>query len=1056
MAVPTVQMQATNKKNCAERRAHFHVKAMENACYGHGSETGSRNALTGLMKTCEKSLREAISQKIGQSDAGCKCTAGEMPDLKGKCRAVNVSIVSTPDPDPPCGSDKWDGFSENDKRNFLGLKLSSLGNFPKCVAALENGKVLIRMACGNAPCDLNILNDRLVKNANASILGIPALDAAFTKSRLSFEEAKQCEDEKLNDCHENAKCLANGLSYSCTCKDGTNDTMPERPGRFCFGIPDEDNCVLLFDVCLIFWIFCLIGALFLIPLLYMCCTGIVKKWKKRKRGKVSPNVAFNTKPTVITLDNFEQTNTARLLRQALGPRASGVIASGKALQNMQLKGILKPSENGYFFEDDHELEAMTQPATVASTAIPSPVDTSPHPTEPPTARSASAPPNKDQPLDDDRKSLHQSSSSPRLAEIAGSPPLMRSHSVQPRVGSAQSAGAVAAGAAAVVATALGKSQAQTAPASPVFSIRSLQVPATSKTAPPTPQVKEEPPSFAPLALSNSLADLQTRELIQSPAPSVVSKASRHGQPTIWETYRVLGDQYAKPESARPDSSDSLDKLIKDRYPTPPQPEVVPQAAPIVEPIGAPSSPAPPLIKKQQSQAEKLAEMLGVEVSPSTEETTSKEEGAPVEQVERPTKLPEPEDDEAALIELSEHGGKILIPLEKSKHEVVEMEQTKEDSDKSSIKSDASSEAAKKGPTFTKKRVDELKKERTKLPVKKDLFIPKGLPQRRFDTSRSRLPQPSVSIYQRRPLLRESSTDEGSDMEVAIKQFEDAVQTGGFGYQSRRRAHRRSPERQLSSISEKSGEIADAALETPMDYTLSAPTTTRDSFYLQAPAYRRSPLARRAHLLASEGPSSDPDIPPEMTPTSTRSRRSRSPHRSPERVEPRRDLRIERARVKPIKMPPRPEIAPPSQPRETSALGFLPAADEGRSEVRARHESRGLSQPSTSSGPLHGILVKRERRPRGVVSARECGAACRWCQHDENSDSSAYYMPGIRSRKDPGFYSARARSGSPGQAKTAHSTSSLRGSHTDLSPYFSPVRDSRKPHKEGLWWGHPHA
>ncbi|CAJ0941052.1 unnamed protein product, partial [Mesorhabditis belari] len=908
---------------------------------------------------CEKAFKEEVEEGVKNEEVLCKCPPGQMADAQGKCNDSSISTVIVNKMNPPCNASTWDRFDQTNLGQFISLKLKRLENVSGvCVVeAIPDGQALVRIIC-QPWCNLELVNLALLKEANIS---------------TPFDS-------------EN----------SCTCKEGTNDTEPTRAGRNCWGIPDEDNCILLFNVCLVFWALCLIGAVFLLPLLYMCFSGLLKRWRKRKR-KISPNVAFNTKPTVITIDNFEQTNTARLLRQTLGPRAAGVLASGRALQNMQLKSILKPSDSGIIplsaMEDvETEIEPNTQPPTGASTTLPSPADNSPQATEPPSARASSAPPPKEEPaIEEERRSLPKSGSSPRLAELASSPPLMRSQSVvHQRVGSAQSAGAVVAGA--VVATAVAKAQAQTAPASPVFSIR---VPAASKTAPPTPKMKEDPPSFPPLSLSSSMIDLQRQDLISSPAPSLASRASRHGQPTIWETYRVLGDQYAKPESARPESSDSLDKLIKDRYPTPPEEDLLKTVTEeIVEPIAAlPSSSLP---QAATSQAEKLAEMLGVSVSEGAEAVVNKEDELSTAQVEAtpPTTEPKIDElatqeetsvDEAALLALSAQGGVIG------------------------------------GPTFTRKRLEELRKERSRLPIKKEIFIPKGIPHRKpaftMTSTRSQLPQISSNLNEiysqrqpRRVLYQETSTDEGSDMETL-----------------------RSP-----------------------NFPISAPTTMRETKFMHPSTLLKSPLSkRRTQLRAPQGYSSDVDIPMD---SNRSSQNQLSSKKSSKRLvdPPEIRKRGDRSRIKPIKMPPNLAIKVTHE-KEVSNPHFLPStiSKENREmepeKERSMHSLSTHFRETTTTKPLHGILInKRKHRNGGTVSARECSTGCQWCHHGE-SDSSAYFMPGMRSRRDPGYYSARNHSISP-----ARSMSNVRNSHIDLSPYFDLEKDSKKPHKEGLWWGHAHA
>lgn len=151
---------------------------------------------------------------------------------------------------------------------------------------------------------------------------------------------------------------------------------------------------------------------------------------------------------------------------------------------------------------------------------------------------------------------------------------------------------------------------------------------------------------------------------------------------------------------------------------------------------------------------------------------------------------------------------------------------KPESRKSSAKSSASSKRS-KIPSTSQSRVGSAKKQISQIDEQDkepDVFVPQG----------------AKAIYQTKRILRRSggaggvnelvpSTDE-SDPEVAFFKKLDRIKQDSRNYPAhpyRKYSRRRKPERTLSSISEKSAEIAaEAALDYPQDTSISCPATTR--------------------------------------------------------------------------------------------------------------------------------------------------------------------------------------------------------------------------------------
>uniref|UniRef100_A0A914HWE5 Uncharacterized protein n=1 Tax=Globodera rostochiensis TaxID=31243 RepID=A0A914HWE5_GLORO len=80
-----------------------------------------------------------------------------------------------------------------------------------------------------------------------------------------------CHQFDLNDCDEKAQCLSDRMLFRCRCLPGTKDNSPEREGRQCEGTVILQTCSKLLGVCVIVWLLMLLLLCFLLPLLSIFC-----------------------------------------------------------------------------------------------------------------------------------------------------------------------------------------------------------------------------------------------------------------------------------------------------------------------------------------------------------------------------------------------------------------------------------------------------------------------------------------------------------------------------------------------------------------------------------------------------------------------------------------------------------------------------------------------------------------------------------------------------------------------------------------------------------------
>lgn len=66
------------------------------------------------------------------------------------------------------------------------------------------------------------------------------LGADVTVSRVSVQDFDECSSDDHNDCSDQAQCLNQEGSYTCSCKEGYHDLSGSEtlPGRVCSGMQD--------------------------------------------------------------------------------------------------------------------------------------------------------------------------------------------------------------------------------------------------------------------------------------------------------------------------------------------------------------------------------------------------------------------------------------------------------------------------------------------------------------------------------------------------------------------------------------------------------------------------------------------------------------------------------------------------------------------------------------------------------------------------------------------------------------------------------------------------
>uniref|UniRef100_A0A1I7WLD3 BRCT domain-containing protein n=1 Tax=Heterorhabditis bacteriophora TaxID=37862 RepID=A0A1I7WLD3_HETBA len=342
----------------------------------------------------------------------------------------------------------------------------------------------------------------------------------------------------------------------------------------------------------------------------------------------------------------------------------------------------------------------------------------------------------------------------------------------------------------------------------------------------------------------------------------------------------------------------------------------------------------------------------------------------------------------------------------------------------------------------------------------------------------------------------TSTDE-SDPEVAVfKRLEDPNRKNVLPFQEKKRKPRR-PIRQLSSISEKSAEIAaEAALqEYRKEYSISAPNTTRSlsEWHSYLPRHHRVEYTTDEH-------STDVDIPkkePVLTPLVS----------SPEIPDVTLRRSLERLNMfhQDIFNNSSQEAGPSRKVNKTSltmrkSLGNQKSAEFFKNKSTPMKIDATGPVFSTQSHKNDGVIhhIHKESRPsiisRKIATRRHeihVTQSARDLSMDHNISTivpnicrAAYSVENLRNKNSFKSYHNRegyiqknkepflphiksvmkqSRSCSvlnslqEARKRSIFSTTSLptrSGSTIEISPYFDPDEDMYKPPKEELWWGPP--
>uniref|UniRef100_A0A183BNL5 EGF-like domain-containing protein n=1 Tax=Globodera pallida TaxID=36090 RepID=A0A183BNL5_GLOPA len=224
-----------------------------------GAATGGTAALEAAEKSSQRPPPTQRTWTTNAKSDKCRISAGF-------CSFATVStfrakIVSL------CGHNFAASFSSSApslQEQLIVLKmLDSLPDHSFCVRKIVNdGQIVVNTVCP-VECSIEMLE-------------------ASTKSRGSLPEVNlkvseltdgACYQFDLNDCDEKAQCLSDKLLFRCRCLPGTKDTSPEGEGegRQCEGTVILQTCSKLLGVCVIVWLLMLLLLCFLLPLLSLFC-----------------------------------------------------------------------------------------------------------------------------------------------------------------------------------------------------------------------------------------------------------------------------------------------------------------------------------------------------------------------------------------------------------------------------------------------------------------------------------------------------------------------------------------------------------------------------------------------------------------------------------------------------------------------------------------------------------------------------------------------------------------------------------------------------------------
>ncbi|XGW32726.1 hypothetical protein V3C99_017339 [Haemonchus contortus] len=881
----------TSGSSASESGSQSTTMASDSAADANSKTTSANTCLAELIRT----------SKNRYPSRECQCPTGEM-ELNERCEASEDNLAFYKlDIHSACGEETL--TSEQKKWIAIG-KLGETTKIPSCVRMNSNGDVIVNSMCGSA-CSLSYFQNMMQEEPGS-------------KRSIAVEEAPLCEDPSTNYCHAQAECHVEDVRLTCRCKPGTNDTS-DGLGRICEGLIAEDSCIMILGACLIFWLIILLGLLLLIPLilllLFHCCprrnnsvhpkkAGVGVKGKKGKKenrhvaAMMSNLLAASAggqrqmamKIAMTDLDKKDKKKHHH--RSSIKPSTSVEVVDAK---DMTSATVINHSSNttqqaaATNVKPTKEIESI--PGTVQSPIGETPILEKAGPpgiavqlpeARPPEARNILAMKSVSQHSLAVPESVNNTSTT-LTPSIISSPPIMQETSSVPA------------------------SAPTSAVAPPTQPLTFVDSPASHSTASLNPLAPQPPPPPPPPPPPQTFpATVEVHRNNDTTESTVARQSSTHSigvQPTIWESYKALGDQYAKQEEIDEEScSSSIEALIMSRYAESFANAPIPTAQPSKD--KQPSKDQAPSKMKESPKDETPSTVPAVSDEakeirssrPGTRVTTPTEQlqraileedsstsgdiplpasvlsGSSTDKAERDAKLADmlgvtqspppgpsepfptdtgmPKTDEQIVEEISRQG--VVLPI--SPHDIPALSFEDRVTERPKAASAARTRPSKQTsaprgrprPTVPNVRVTESERakftpQRRAKPTKPTppstsaVFVPKKARELQKLKEAVKKPAPirrsAKAATEARQLLKpperkkHSSTDESEPEVFPSKRVSESP---GRHPSTLARRRQRRPERQLSSISEKSAEIAaEAALQNqPQDYSISAPNTTR--------------------------------------------------------------------------------------------------------------------------------------------------------------------------------------------------------------------------------------